>query len=62
VFCLVSLATLGRAPRMDFPLSFLTSLTSLVLGLVISDLILEARETNTILFNALEEVLQEERE
>ena len=47
---------------MDFPLSFLTSLTSLVLGLVISDLILEAREIKMTLFKALEEVLQEERE
>jgi len=62
VFCLVFLITLGGAPRIDFPLSFLTLFTFSVLGLVISVLTLEAGETNKTLFNALEEELQEERE
>ena len=60
-FFLTSLTTLGGALRMDFPLSFLTLLTFSVLGSIISGSTLEVGETNTILFKALEEVLQEER-
>ena len=47
---------------MNFPLSFLSSLTFSVLGLVTSKLFLLAGETKIILFKALEEVLQEEGE
>ena len=47
---------------MDLHLSYLPSLTFSILGSVISGLALEAGETNTTLFKALEEVLQEERE
>ena len=64
MFCLVSLTTLGGAPRIDFPLSSLTSLTfsdfGSVIGSVISILTLEVGETSATLFNALEKVLQEE--
>ena len=47
---------------MDLPLSCLSSLTIPILGSIILGLSLEAGETNTTLFKALEEVLQEERE
>ena len=61
--CIVSLTALGGALKVDFPLSCLTSLTFSILGSIISGLTLEAGEKKTTtLFNALEEVLQEERE
>ena len=62
MFYLISLTILEGAPRMDLHLSYLPSLTFSILGSVISGLALEAGETNTTLFKALEEVLQEERE
>ena len=46
---------------MDFPLSFLSSLTFLVLGLVTLELLLLAGGTKVTLFKALEKVLQEGR-
>ena len=54
--------TLGGALRIDFSLSFLSSLTFTILGLVTSQLSLLARGIKMTLFKALEEVLQEERE
>ena len=54
--------TLGGALRIDFSLSFLSSLTFTVLGSVTSQLSLLARGIKMTLFKALEEVLQEERE
>ena len=59
------LPTLGGAPKMDFPLSLLSSLTFLVLISVtslLSELSLLVRGTKITLFKSLEEVLQEERE
>ena len=47
---------------MNFPLSFLASLTFSVLGSVTSELSLLVGGTKMTLFKALEEVLQEERE
>ena len=47
---------------MDFPLSLLSSLTFLVLGLVTLNLSLLVGGTKITLLKALEEVLQEERE
>ena len=54
--------TLGGALRIDFSLSFLSSLTFTVLGSVTSQLSLLARGIKMTLFKALEDVLQEERE
>ena len=56
------LKNLRGAPRMDFPLSFLSSLTFSVLVLVTSQLSSLAGGTKMTLFKALEDVLQEERE
>ena len=63
LFGLVSFfMTLGGAPRMDFSLSSLPSLTFSVLGSVSSKLSLLAGGTKMALLKALEEVLHEERE